>query len=56
MVSNREVIEYANINQERQNFMWAGSYWDQPAWLIEAEKIVKDERYKLESQKRTANG
>lgn len=51
MLSNREVIEYANINRERNNFMWPGSYYDQPAWLMEAEKIVQNERYKIEIEK-----
>jgi len=51
LFSNREVIEYANLNRDRNNFRWAGSYWDQPAWLVECEKIYNDERNKIDSEK-----
>ena len=38
--SCRDAIEFYMANQKYQNFVWKGSYRDQPSWLMTMSNIV----------------
>ena len=38
--SCRDAIEFYFVNQKYKNFVWKGSYRDQPVWLMEMSNIV----------------
>lgn len=47
-----DAIEYSIANQNYQDHIWAGSYRDQPHWLVIMSAIVSNERNKILEENR----